>query len=167
MLSARMLVRLILASLMSGAVAGLLLALCLEAESLIRSLRPGGAPPIEGVSFLSWIEIGLILGVPFATMPAFFAGSAMWVLAVSKPGADRPAFWALAGAAMGVALWGLIELVDGPSRGSPADRLDHGFLVVSLVCGAGAALAFRLVMRLSLGLASGPTSPRRPSAERP
>lgn len=140
--SGRMMLRLGLAALVSGAAAGMLATVAVFLDELFfRSAERWWTLSI----LADWLPIGLLAGLVIGSLPAFFAGASMWTLGHDFEAARHPLAWAVAGAAVGGALWGLfVLLLAGPGAGARFDLL----LAASLVAGAGGALAFLGAMRL-------------------
>ena len=143
------LLRLGLAACLSGAVAGLLLAGALFFgshldEPLIGWATTGSAGLAELWSLASF---GIVIGIAVATLPAFFAGAAMWGMSRYRRTARHALAWAGAGAAIGACLWALLELSFWtPGRGAHLTYVDAGFFLACLIAGSGGALAFRTTM---------------------
>lgn len=143
------LLRLGFAASLSGAVAGLLLAVALFFGSHLDepllgwgSVRSGGLAELWSLALF-----GITMGIFVATLPAFFAGTALWGMSRYKQGARHPLAWAGAGAAVGAFLWALLELSFWtPGRGAHLGYVDAGFFLACLIAGTGGALAFRATM---------------------
>jgi hypothetical protein len=132
--------RLTLAALVSAATAGLLVPLLLGLPSLLGGY-PGRWFDLSGALLI--LSIGIVAGLVVATLPTFFAGAWLWALGDRFGLARLPCAWAAAGASVGAGLWALFVAMTGPGA------LERILLAVSLAAGAGGALAFRFVMRLT------------------
>jgi hypothetical protein len=135
-----MMLRLALAALVSAATAGLLVPLLLALPWLLGGASGRG---LDLPAALLILAVGIVGGLVVATLPAFFAGASLWALGDRFGFVRLPHAWAATGASVGAGLWGLFEAVAG--TGAFATIL----LAVSLAAGAGGALAFRSVMRLT------------------
>lgn len=145
MLSGGMMLRMGMAALVSGSAAGLLATLAFFFGGLLFG-SPGGW---LGLAMLGdWLGIGLLAGLAVASLPAFFAGTAMWALGDGWPAARAPLAWAAAGAAVGGGLWAFFCLLLGSVAAGGLDALEVALLAAALVGGAGGALAFLGTMRL-------------------
>ncbi len=149
--------RLALAALVSGATAGSLLVLSHGFSPLLTG------SPASAWAFAMLIEgllIGLLGGLTVASLPAFVAGATMWRLGESYDAARHPCGWAAAGAAVGGGLWALFALLFGTVGRGGLDVMEVVLLAAGLIAGAGAALAFLGVMRLSGGPRRAARAPR-------
>jgi hypothetical protein len=146
MASGGMMMRLGVAALVSGAVAGMLAILALFFGGLLFG-SPGSWWAFSMLA--EWLVIGLLAGLVVASLPAFFAGASMWALGDGFGPARHPFAWAAAGAVVGAALWALLGLLLGRAgAGGGLNAFETALLAASLVAGAGGALAFLGVMRL-------------------
>ncbi|HEX6374480.1 MAG TPA: hypothetical protein VFZ91_02045 [Allosphingosinicella sp.] len=144
MAAVTIMLRLGLAALVAAAAAGSLLTLSIFLGSLVAAPPPGWTT----VELLAWLRFGIEAGLIVATLPAFVAGALMEALGMRAPAARRAAAWAAAGAVIGAALWALFEAALWRSHREPAMfGQDLALLAACLAAGAGAALAFRWVMR--------------------
>jgi hypothetical protein len=148
-----MMARLALSALVAGAVAGMLLPVAFFLGGL--ALGGWGADRESFARLIEALQIGLLAGSVLATLPALFAGAALWALGESFDSARRPPAWAAAGAAVTGALWLLLQFLDGGGLGHP-DFLEMSVLAAGLPAGAGGALAFLGAMRLSGALLGDP-----------
>jgi hypothetical protein len=146
MISGRMMVRLGLAALVSGAAAGMLATLAVFLGVLLFGSPEGW----WGLAMLvDWLQLGFLAGLVVASLPAFFAGISMWAIGQDFVAARHPLAWAAAGTAVGAALWVVFGLVLGKAGADGRlDSLDLALLGASLIAGAGGALAFLGAMRL-------------------
>ncbi|HEX8309591.1 MAG TPA: hypothetical protein VF645_14360 [Allosphingosinicella sp.] len=141
-----MMFRLAFAAMVSAAAAGLLLPVLVALAGLLT----GDSASWSAVwSLLFFVSIGIVGGLIFATLPAFFAGASMWALGMRFRAARLAPAWAAAGASVGAALWALFQSVAGPFAGRGAGAFEVMLLGGCLAAGAGGALAFRSVMRLT------------------
>jgi hypothetical protein len=143
------LLRLGLAACLSGAVAGLLLSLALFLGSNLDGSFTGWASTgSTGLTDLLLLAMfGVTMGIFVATLPAFFAGAALWGMGRHKRAARHALAWAGAGAVVGALLWALLELTFWtPGRAAHLSYVDAGFLLACLIAGVGGALAFRAAM---------------------
>jgi hypothetical protein len=140
-----------LAACLSGATAGLLLAMAIFSAS--HWAEPVASwTPARLRELLALAELGLTLGIVVASWPAFAAGSAMWAIGRRSQAARHGLAWAAAGSAVGALVWTLLELaVPTSGGGARLGYADAGILAACLAAGAGAALAFRATMRVRGG----------------
>jgi hypothetical protein len=138
--------RIALAALVSGATAGMLLALAFFLAVLV--VGPPG-PWWTLAMLIDWLQIGCVAGLVIATLPAWLAGLSMWALGASYGAARHPLAWAAAGAGVGGALWVLFGPLLGNMARDGLDRDELALLAASLLAGAGAGLAFLAAMRLT------------------
>lgn len=145
MASGRMILRLGLAALVSGASAGMLIPVMV----FLGGLALGGwtADWDSFAMLVEWLGFGFLVGLILAALPAFLAGASMWALGRNFESARRPVPWAAAGAVVAGALWALAQLVSGGFGN--LDFFETSLLAASLPAGAGGALAFLAAMRLS------------------
>lgn len=147
----KLILRMALAALASGAAAGPLLILLVALPLWLFDPRQGWAaaeamlPMLPRFLFLA-VSVGLVV----ATLPAFLAGAAMWALARRFEAASRPPAWAAAGAGVGAAFLVLTYVALGQrSAGFQLAGTDFALLAAFLLAGAGTALVFWGAMRLS------------------
>jgi hypothetical protein len=145
-MSGRMMVRLGLAALVSGATAGMLATLAVFLGVLLFASPEGW----WGLAMLvDWLQIGFLAGLVLASLPAFFAGASMWALGQDFDPARHPLAWAAAGTAVGGALWLVFGLVLGEAGADGRlDPLESALFAASLIAGAGGAVVFLGAMRL-------------------
>jgi hypothetical protein len=145
-MSGGLMLRLGVAALASGSAAGLIATL----SFFFGVLLFGSPERWWGFAMLGdWLPLGLLAGLAVASLPAFFAGAAMWALGDGFAAARHPLAWAAAGAAVGGALWAVLGLVLGSVAAGGLDSDEIALLAAGLIGGAGGALAFLGTMRLS------------------
>jgi hypothetical protein len=147
----KLILRMALAALASGAAAGLLPLLVVVLPMWLFDPRTGWTAAEEMLPMLPRILfLAVSLGLVVATLPAFLAGAAMWALARRFEAASRPPAWAAAGAGVGAAFLVLAYVALGQrSLAFRLDRTDLALIAAFLIAGAGTALVFLGVMRLS------------------
>ena len=126
------LLRLGLAACVSGAVAGVLLAVALFfGSNLDEPLLGWSSIGSSGLAELWALAMfGLTMGLLVATVPAFFAGAVLWGMSRYERAARHALAWAGAGAAVGAILWALMELSFWtPGRGARLTYIDAGFFL--------------------------------------
>jgi hypothetical protein len=146
-----MILRLAAAALVSSVAAGALLVLFLLSGP-VPDPRPGlgssEPPPLE--LLVGTLRFGLEGAFIFAAVPALAAGTSMWALGRRHSAARRPRAWAAAGACVGAIFFTLAQAEFGIDPFDLAmSGLEAALCAAFLVAGAGAALAFRAVMRLT------------------
>ena len=148
----KLMLRMALAALLSGAAAGLLLTLAVPFAFWLLDPRAGwtAADSFLPLPLARALPFAIWAGLLVATLPAFLAGALMWALAARSEAAASPAAWAAAGAGVGGALLALVYVtLSGAADGLELGRTDAALLAAFLAAGAGTALVFRGVMRLS------------------
>lgn len=147
----KLILRMALAALASGAAAGLLLIALVALPVWLFDPRPGWAAAEAMLPMLPrFLFLAVLVGLVVATLPAFLAGAAMWALARRFEAASRPPAWAAAGAGGGALFLVLTYLALGQrSVAFQLDRTDFALLAAFLLAGAGTALVFLGIMRLT------------------
>ena len=142
----RVMLRMALAALLSGAAGGLLL-VTLSMVTVLAPRFAGGGPRLEGVAMM--LVAGGAGGAVVASLPAFLAGAALWALQGRYRGARRPGSWAGAGAVMGACFWGLLQALIASYDGRfELDSISALTAAIFIASGAVAALVFRAAMRM-------------------